>query len=180
LKVVTGEETEVEQEAPSHKILTCCVIEQQCVGHALDEASTALVKVAKGLLLCSSASSCSQLTRPHVSTFERSSKAMYIKLFVFVPVKSAQAVKSAAFAAGAGRMKGSNYAEVAFSTRGTGQFRPLEGANPHIGTQGELETVEEDKIEASCASWIDGRLDIAKFYCSDTSIAKQAIKAIRQ
>ncbi len=33
---------------------------------------------------------------------------------------------------------------------GTGQFRPLTGADPHIGRVGVLETVEELKVELVC------------------------------
>ncbi|KAF7356582.1 hypothetical protein MVEN_00992000 [Mycena venus] len=40
-----------------------------------------------------------------------------------------------------------NYERCAFLTRGTGQFAPAEGANPTIGHVGELEHVEEDRVE---------------------------------
>lgn len=33
---------------------------------------------------------------------------------------------------------------------GTGQFRPITGANPSIGKVGELEVVEEVRIEVLC------------------------------
>lgn len=40
------------------------------------------------------------------------------------------------------------YVEAAFITRGTGQFRPTEHANPHIGSAGgQVEYVVEDKVE---------------------------------
>lgn len=39
------------------------------------------------------------------------------------------------------------YVDTAFVTRGTGQFRPSEHANPHIGKPGALEVLEEDKVE---------------------------------
>ena len=39
------------------------------------------------------------------------------------------------------------YEHCAFVTRGTGQFRPGPEAHPHIGTPGELEFVEEDRVE---------------------------------
>ena len=39
------------------------------------------------------------------------------------------------------------YESCAFVSRGTGQFRPGPEANPAIGTRGELEFVEEDRVE---------------------------------
>jgi hypothetical protein len=33
---------------------------------------------------------------------------------------------------------------------GQGQFRPLEGSNPHIGSQNQIETVDEWKVELVC------------------------------
>ncbi|KAJ7862688.1 hypothetical protein B0H13DRAFT_2354525 [Mycena leptocephala] len=40
-----------------------------------------------------------------------------------------------------------NYERCAFLTRGTGQFRPTATANPTIGHPGELEYVDEDRVE---------------------------------
>ena len=70
------------------------------------------------------------------------------KLAFFVPVEDAEAVKEAVFATGAGRI--GDYEACCFQTRGTGQFRPLEGADPHIGRVGDLERVEELKVELVC------------------------------
>ncbi|KAF9562960.1 hypothetical protein CPC08DRAFT_706286 [Agrocybe pediades] len=42
---------------------------------------------------------------------------------------------------------GGNYDQCAFISRGTGQFRPNHAANPAIGTPGQLEYVEEDRVE---------------------------------
>ncbi|TDR56286.1 hypothetical protein DFP85_104210 [Halomonas ventosae] len=70
------------------------------------------------------------------------------KLAFFVPVAEAEAVKEAVFATGAGRI--GDYEACCFQTRGTGQFRPLEGADPHIGRVGDLEQVEELKVELVC------------------------------
>ncbi|WP_300273027.1 YqfO family protein [Halomonas sp.] len=70
------------------------------------------------------------------------------KLAFFVPVEDAEAVKEAVFATGAGRI--GDYEACCFQTRGTGQFRPLEGADPHIGRVGNLERVEELKVELVC------------------------------
>lgn len=70
------------------------------------------------------------------------------KLAFFVPVAEAEPVKEAVFATGAGRI--GDYEACCFQTRGTGQFRPLEGADPHIGRVGDLEQVEELKVELVC------------------------------
>jgi hypothetical protein len=48
-------------------------------------------------------------------------------------------------AAGAGAI--GDYDRCAFWTEGTGTFRPLTGANPHIGTVGSPETVAEVRLE---------------------------------
>lgn len=70
------------------------------------------------------------------------------KLAFYVPVEDAEAVKEAVFVTGAGRI--GNYEACCFQTPGTGQFRPLAGASPHIGQVGDLERVEELKVELVC------------------------------
>ncbi|HCR97465.1 MULTISPECIES: Nif3-like dinuclear metal center hexameric protein [Halomonas] len=70
------------------------------------------------------------------------------KLAFFVPTDDAESVKEAVFETGAGRI--GNYEACCFQTRGTGQFRPLSGADPHIGAVGTLEHVEELKVELVC------------------------------
>lgn len=62
-----------------------------------------------------------------------------------VPPESADAVLAAIFEAGAGRI--GDYAQCAFHVEGTGQFRPLTGADPTIGAVGELERVAERRYE---------------------------------
>jgi hypothetical protein len=47
--------------------------------------------------------------------------------------------------AGAGRI--GDYERAAFSAAGEGTFRPLEGANPTIGTVGDIEVVAENRLE---------------------------------
>ncbi len=70
------------------------------------------------------------------------------QLIFFVPEAQAEAVKSAVFAAGAGKYK--NYDSCCWQTSGTGQFRPLEGSNAFIGTEGRLEKLTELRIEMLC------------------------------
>jgi dinuclear metal center YbgI/SA1388 family protein len=68
------------------------------------------------------------------------------KIVVFVPVGPAiTAVHAALAEAGAGRL--GNYSHCSFATAGTGQFRPLEGADPAIGQVGRLERVAETRLE---------------------------------
>ncbi|KAF2025561.1 hypothetical protein EK21DRAFT_76141 [Setomelanomma holmii] len=73
------------------------------------------------------------------------------KLIFFVPPSALSACKSAIFAAGAGRFPGAGgYTECCFTSRGMGQFRPGDAANPHMGKVGELEEVDEFRVEAIC------------------------------
>jgi hypothetical protein len=66
-------------------------------------------------------------------------------LVFYVPVDATERVLDAVLAAGAGAI--GDYRDCAFVTRGTGQFRPVHGANPAIGTVGELEKVSENRVE---------------------------------
>lgn len=72
-----------------------------------------------------------------------------VKLCFYVPVDAVEAVKAAVFAAGAGAM--GSYQECAWQTLGQGQFRPLKGASPCVGTIGELACVPEYKVEVLCS-----------------------------
>ena len=71
------------------------------------------------------------------------------KFCFYVPESHLQTVKQAVFAAGAGRI--GDYDCCAWQTPGHGQFRPLDGSQPFIGAQGQVETVEEYKVEMVCA-----------------------------
>lgn len=70
------------------------------------------------------------------------------KIVVFIPLEAKERVKQAMFVAGAG-VQGA-YENCSFEMVGTGQFRPLEGANPTIGSVGELELVAEARVEMLC------------------------------
>lgn len=73
------------------------------------------------------------------------------KLVFHVPPSALEACKAAIFAAGAGRFPGAgNYTECCFTVMGKGQFRPGDAANPHIGKVGELEYVDEARVETLC------------------------------
>jgi hypothetical protein len=66
-------------------------------------------------------------------------------LVFYVPVDDTERVLGAVLAAGAGAV--GDYRDCAFITSGTGQFRPVAGARPAIGTVGELEKVAENRVE---------------------------------
>lgn len=68
------------------------------------------------------------------------------KITVMVPADAAAPVRAAIAEAGAGGI--GHYDHCTFSTPGTGRFRPLEGAEPAVGTIGDIATVEEERIEA--------------------------------
>ncbi|PAU89756.1 NGG1p interacting factor NIF3 [Pseudomonas sp. WN033] len=71
------------------------------------------------------------------------------KLCFYVPDSHLEAVKQAVFAAGGGRI--GDYDQCCWQVRGLGQFRPLAGSNPFLGRQGEVEQVEEWRVELVCA-----------------------------
>lgn len=82
------------------------------------------------------------VTGPLVSTAEPALD----KIVTFIPVGPAiQTVHDALSAAGAGQI--GDYSHCSFATAGTGQFKPLDGANPTIGEVGRLERVAETKLE---------------------------------
>lgn len=71
------------------------------------------------------------------------------KLVFFVPESHLEIVKAAVFAAGAGKI--GNYDQCCWQVLGQGQFRPLSGANPHIGKADELACLPEYRVELVCA-----------------------------
>lgn len=70
------------------------------------------------------------------------------KIIVYVPFTHADIVREAIGQAGGGRL--GKYSFCSFSIRGIGRFKPEAGAEPHIGTVGKLEAVEEERIEVTC------------------------------
>ncbi|MFP4094041.1 MAG: Nif3-like dinuclear metal center hexameric protein [Cyclobacteriaceae bacterium] len=78
------------------------------------------------------------------------------KLVVFVPDAHAEKLLNALNTAGAGNI--GNYKNCSFMVKGTGTFQPNEFANPHIGQQGQLEKVEEQRIEVIFPAHEAGRV----------------------
>src|SRR5687768_8909006 len=71
------------------------------------------------------------------------------KLCFYVPESHLDAVKQAVFAAGAGRIGA--YDNCCWQVLGQGQFRPLAGSKPFLGSADTIETVQEYKVELVCA-----------------------------
>ncbi|VBA55284.1 GTP cyclohydrolase 1 type 2 [Mycobacterium attenuatum] len=67
------------------------------------------------------------------------------KWVIYVPCEHADAVRAAVFDAGAGNI--GDYSHCSWSVTGTGQFLPLDGASPAIGSIGTVERVAEDRVE---------------------------------
>jgi dinuclear metal center YbgI/SA1388 family protein len=68
------------------------------------------------------------------------------KIVVFAPASSAEEVRAALVAAGAGAI--GDYDSASFTSTGEGRFRPLDGARPAIGAVGHLEVVDEVRVES--------------------------------
>ncbi|NHC04136.1 NGG1p interacting factor NIF3 [Acinetobacter sp. 187] len=68
-----------------------------------------------------------------------------LKLIYYVPESHLESTKHAIFEAGAGGI--GNYEHCAWQVLGTGQFKPVKGANPFIGQLDQLEQVPEWRVE---------------------------------
>lgn len=77
------------------------------------------------------------------------------KLIVNTPESCLEAVKKAAWEAGAGKI--GNYSECSFGVKGDGTFKPGEGANPSEGSIGKREEVKEYQLEFLVEDW---KLDV--------------------
>ena len=85
-----------------------------------------------------------------VGPLRPTSAASAFKVVVFTPASDREAVLSAAFDAGAGRIGA--YDECSFSAPGVGTFFGGEGSNPAVGKAGRREEVEEQRVEFVCPS----------------------------
>lgn len=70
------------------------------------------------------------------------------KLCFYVPETHAEPVKAAVFATGAGKI--GDYDQCCWQVSGRGQFRPLAGSDPYLGKTGEVEYVDEVRVELVC------------------------------
>ncbi len=71
-----------------------------------------------------------------------------VMIVVNVPEAEADSLRTAIGKAGGGKL--GNYSFCSFSIKGTGRFLPNDSANPTIGSTGQLEAVEEERIEVAC------------------------------
>ncbi len=71
-----------------------------------------------------------------------------VKIVIFVPVEHADNIRKVAGDNGAGKI--GNYSHCSFSSIGTGRFLPLENSSPSIGSVGNFESVQEERIEFVC------------------------------
>lgn len=71
------------------------------------------------------------------------------QLIFYVPEDHCERVKAALFAAGAGRIGA--YDSCAWQVLGMGQFRPLKGSKPFVGSENQIESVREYKVEMICS-----------------------------
>lgn len=78
---------------------------------------------------------------------------------VYVPVADADRVATAMHEAGAGRL--GDYDSAQFRSEGRGSFRPLAGANPAIGAVGDVEWVDEIRLELVASPRIRERVRAA-------------------
>jgi len=71
-----------------------------------------------------------------------------VKIVIYAPANCASNIRKVLAESGAGHI--GNYDCCSFSVKGTGRFRPLEGTNPHVGKQGEITQIHEERIETVC------------------------------
>lgn len=71
-----------------------------------------------------------------------------VKVVTTVPMSHADQVRQAAGNAGAGQSE--KYSHASFSSKGIGRFLPQADAHPAVGTIGQYEAVEEERIEWRC------------------------------
>lgn len=82
------------------------------------------------------------------SVMGRMDEPQSVKIVVFVPLTHTDVVREEIGKSGGGRI--GNYTFCTFSSRGVGRFKAGDGAHPAIGKVGEIEAVEEERIEFVC------------------------------
>jgi hypothetical protein len=71
-----------------------------------------------------------------------------VMIVVNVPLHEADSLRKVVGEAGGGKL--GNYSYCSFSVRGIGRSLPNKEANPTIGTIGQIEAIDEERIEISC------------------------------
>ena len=82
-----------------------------------------------------------------------------LKLSVIIPDSHVNEVRDAIFDAGAGEL--GNYDSCGFAVNGQGSFRAKEGANPFIGSIGELHHENETRLDVILPIWLRNRVEKA-------------------
>ncbi len=83
-------------------------------------------------------------------------KNLLKKLVVFCPDQHAEAVRSALFAAGAGKV--GHYDSCSFNLEGVGTFRGLDGSVPFVGEKNQLHQEKEQRIEVLYSAPREGKI----------------------
>ncbi|MFA1820433.1 Nif3-like dinuclear metal center hexameric protein [Virgibacillus oceani] len=89
---------------------------------------------------------CEKIGIENTKNLVQTKKEKLYKVVIYVPESHRKDVMNAINNTGAGHI--GNYSHCTFQTKGQGTFKPLEGTSPYIGKQGELEFVDEVKIES--------------------------------
>jgi hypothetical protein len=71
-----------------------------------------------------------------------------VLIITTAPQDAVEAVLDAIASAGGGVIGA--YTHCAFTNPGIGRFKPAAEANPHVGTKGEINAVDEVRIETFC------------------------------
>lgn len=80
-----------------------------------------------------------------ISVLDITESEKLYKIVVFIPEGYEEKIADALASGGAGHI--GNYSHCSFRSKGIGTFKPLEGTNPLIGKQEELERANEIRIE---------------------------------
>ncbi len=83
-------------------------------------------------------------------------KEKLVKLTTFVPEGSLNEVRNAIFEAGAGSI--GNYDYCSYNIDGYGTFRGNQGTTPYVGSQGELHTEPETRIETILPEYLQSKV----------------------
>tara|TARA_B100001287_G_scaffold154792_1_gene130139 strand:+ start:1004 stop:2101 length:1098 start_codon:yes stop_codon:yes gene_type:complete len=89
--------------------------------------------------------------------FLKPKTGLLTKLTTYCPKAHTEKLKSVLFELGAGKVS-DLYDQCAFTSNGTGTFRPLDGSSPNIGDFKKYNMVEEDKIEIVFYSYMSSKI----------------------
>ncbi len=76
------------------------------------------------------------------------------QLITYCPKKDIKKVEDALFNVGAGKV-GSKYDQCSFISQGLGSFRPLENANPYIGSKNKRSFQDENRLELIFPTYLE-------------------------